>query len=165
LKPLQKTLDCSPPEDQDLHTYFTEFTGYHPLLIQLAAFQYWNSKFTSSKFKKTVMKMDLRRYFKDWFYQQNQDSFLTWKFMMRSAAHIEIENIDSPISCNLLMRGLILENGKLFCPLFVQTIEDEYNEFIKKNNISFKDMVIKMEKDSTLEKQAYGFFKKNKEKK
>jgi hypothetical protein len=158
-KPLQKTLAIQFPDDNFWDKFKTK-TGCHPLLIQLTASEYWNAKHSNSEFNTIGVKMNLHRFMKDWFYQRSLESQQQWLLLVQAAGDKKIE--ETAVFYDLQLRGLLLKNGKTFCPYFAKVIVEECE---KKSKKSFEEYINEitqgLEKGFEIVGKFWGIFKKS----
>lgn len=156
-KPLEKTLGYS--YSDRLWNEVKKMTGCHPLLIQLVAFSYWNCKHYDFSVDEIEIKMNLRRYLKDWFYQRSGESQQQWQVLVQAAGGKNIK--ETPASNDLYLRGLLLKNGDPFCLYFAQVIREEFED---KNGCSIEatlnEMAEGLEKGVDIATKFYNVFLK-----
>ena len=93
-------------------------TGYHPLLIQLAGFDFWNHIDSGFELDIIALERNLRRYMEDWFYQRSIDSKEEWQLLLQAAGDRDLPT--NSTRSDLFLRGLLTREGKLFCPYFAK---------------------------------------------
>ena len=159
ITPLQKTLARQLKEPDEFWNNAKITTGCHPLLIQLTAAQYWNAKQGNFEFNMIEVKMNLRRYMEDWFYQRSLESQQQWLLLVQAAGDKKIE--ETVLFYDLYSRGLLLKDGKPFCPYFAKVIQEECEKNSKKSFTEYLSDITKGLKGGVeIIGELWGIFKK-----
>jgi len=125
IKPMLATLSNKITEQyliKNLHNV-TDLSGYHPMFIQIIASQFWNAWSGGFNISKIELKVNLRQFMEDLFYQRSQENKTEWEMLLKVAAEKTIDH--NYIFNELYLRGLILKDGKVFCPYFAEVIKEE----------------------------------------
>jgi hypothetical protein len=130
LKPLEQTLVRQFKNPDKLWSQVKTLTGCHPLLIQIAASEFWNAN--DGHFQPNVIevKMDLHSFMKDLFYQSSAENKYHWQMLIQAAGGKKIK--ESSTFYELCLRGLILERGAPFSQYFAKIIAEECEEKLNK---------------------------------
>ncbi len=107
----------------DKWTTMKNLSGCHPLFIQIMASDYWNACAGHFNIDNIALKVTLRQFMEDLFYQRSQENKAEWEMLLKAAAGKTIDH--NYIFNELCLRGLILENGEIFCPYFAEVIKEE----------------------------------------
>lgn len=125
LKPILKTLPNRFAEPVLLEKWGKAkiLSGCHPLFVQIIACDYWNAWNGDFTVDSIALKMNLRQFMEDLFYQRSQENQAEWEVLLKAAAGKTLEQ--NYVFNELYLRGLILKDGKTFNPYFAEVIKEE----------------------------------------